>query len=724
MGTKKAKVIIFVLLLIVLLCGVACGRQGNSLASLKNGENITQSATASDKLTPVVIQKEAVALPENGYSVAEAVYVCDYVYIRAEKDGEQAFYRYDIASGNVEKLGIDYGDKAERFSADENGIIYILRTAEDGVTYIDRVAQGEAVVSVPVDSRLTETTSIKAFTPFGTGYLVDNYKQLAAVDHDGNLLTVLGKCEYGASILRLSADKALLIYSGTIKSDTSALEARPTHIDLIDSAYNILASVDLTGGYASFFPGVNETAYATIGTSYYSYDITSGALTEKYDITANNDEPPVCALDEDRFFALERGQPLIWTVAPDTGSHQLVLAGYNLDATLLSAVQRYNDSNRGYRITVNDYAKYDEYNSLNAGLARYSAEVTAGNTPDIYDLSYFSTQQYAAKGLLENLLPYMDADTDLTRDTFYKAVDLSAYRGGVYELVPAFSVLSLAGSADIVPVPFTVADFTALAEIYTPEQLFGTDMTKSEFLKYALMFNKEEVYSTENVHCNFTAETFGDILSFAKRLPDEKSENSGTPYTRALQGEQLMLIELMGPYFVDFLSYYNTFFGEDSVTTGLPSAAGSGCAFVPQMPLGMSSSSAYKDGVWDFFKFLMSESVQRELFTRMYLPSNKAVLQETVDSYVAAYVKQPMKLYNVGRDMETVEIQGSMSGEKAESAASAFIDGVDTYGVYEKEILNIIIDAAGAFFAGDKTVEDTLTVIQSRVSIYLAEQYG
>lgn len=724
METKKAKILTAVLLFIILLCCVACGRQGDTLASLKNNENITQSATASESFAPVTLQKEAVSLPDSGYSVIEAVYVDDFVYLRAEKGNEQAFYRFNIEVENVEKLWLSYGDRIEHFSADENGVIYSLRTDENGVTYIDRLVQGGATVSVSVDSRLTEATSIKAFAPFGDGYLIDNYKQLAVIDLDGNMVTVLGNCEYGVSILRLSADKALLIYSGTIKSDATALEARPTHIDLIDSAYNTLASADLTGGYASFFPGVNETAYATIGTTYYSYDITTGALSEKYDLTANNDEPPVCALDEGCFFAIERGKAYIWTVTPDNDSHQLVLAGYNLDAALLSAVQRYNDCNREYKITINDYAKYDEYDVLNAGLTRYSAEVTAGNTPDIYDLSYFSAQQYASKGLLENLLPYMDADAELTRDTFFKVADLSMYRGGVYELVPAFSVLTLAGAAEIIPVPFDLAALTALAEVYTPEQLLGTDMTKTEFLKYALMYTKDEVYSTERAQSNFNSETFGELLNFAKRLPDSKIENNGTPYTRAMQGEQFMLLELMGPYFVDFLSYYNTFFGDDFVTTGFPSATGSGCAFVPQVSLGMSSSSAYKDGVWDFFKFIMSESIQRELFTRMYLPSNREVLQETVDSYVSTYIEQPMKLYNVGRDMETVAIEGTMSGDKAASTAQEFINSIDTYGIYEAEILNIIIDSSGAFFAGDKNIEDTLAIIQSRASIYLAEQYG
>ena len=42
--------------------------------------------------------------------------------------------------------------------------------------------------------------------------------------------------------------------------------------------------------------------------------------------------------------------------------------------------------------------------------------------------------------------------------------------------------------------------------------------------------------------------------------------------------------------------------------------------------------------------------------------------------------------------------------------------------VYDDPAVEIALEEAAAFFAGDQTVENTASVIQSRVSIYLGEQ--
>ena len=44
--------------------------------------------------------------------------------------------------------------------------------------------------------------------------------------------------------------------------------------------------------------------------------------------------------------------------------------------------------------------------------------------------------------------------------------------------------------------------------------------------------------------------------------------------------------------------------------------------------------------------------------------------------------------------------------------------------IIDAQIWQVVHATAGAYFAGDQSVEDTMKQIQSRVSIYLAEQYG
>ena len=41
---------------------------------------------------------------------------------------------------------------------------------------------------------------------------------------------------------------------------------------------------------------------------------------------------------------------------------------------------------------------------------------------------------------------------------------------------------------------------------------------------------------------------------------------------------------------------------------------------------------------------------------------------------------------------------------------------------YDQDIMNIITDEVAAFFAGEKSAEDTAAMVQSRVNLYVQEQ--
>ena len=43
---------------------------------------------------------------------------------------------------------------------------------------------------------------------------------------------------------------------------------------------------------------------------------------------------------------------------------------------------------------------------------------------------------------------------------------------------------------------------------------------------------------------------------------------------------------------------------------------------------------------------------------------------------------------------------------------------------YDQALLDMILDAAGAYYAGDRSAEDVAKLIQSKANLYLSEQYG
>ena len=63
----------------------------------------------------------------------------------------------------------------------------------------------------------------------------------------------------------------------------------------------------------------------------------------------------------------------------------------------------------------------------------------------------------------------------------------------------------------------------------------------------------------------------------------------------------------------------------------------------------------------------------------------------------------------------------AMTQEQVDQILDLINTTTAVYG-YDESILNIISDEATAYFAGEKSLDDTANMIQSRVNLYVAEQ--
>lgn len=48
-------------------------------------------------------------------------------------------------------------------------------------------------------------------------------------------------------------------------------------------------------------------------------------------------------------------------------------------------------------------------------------------------------------------------------------------------------------------------------------------------------------------------------------------------------------------------------------------------------------------------------------------------------------------------------------------------NSIETINLYDPTVYDIVYEACGPYFAGDKTIDETITLIQNRVSLYLNE---
>lgn len=425
-----------------------------------------------------------------------------------------------------------------------------------------------------------------------------------------------------------------------------------------------------------------------------------------------------------------------------TTKTELTLACLYLDYNLRSQIVKFNKSNPDYRIVVKDYSEYATDDDYNAGLTKLNTEIISGNVPDILvNGTELPIGQYAAKGLLEDLWPYLDADPEYSRDKLMtQPLNAAQTDGKLYRLPIDFGVTTAVGLGKVVGeyTTWTLADVNdALSKLPEGATVFNKYYTQAEMLKYCIAMNAENFMNWQDGTCSFDSDEFRALLEFVKPFPAEydwqsDAEEYESDYTRLKNGKQLLYpTSLSG-----FSDLYYTFaaLNNDFRFIGFPREDGSsGNAFNASCTLSISTTCKDKSGAWAFIRSTLSDDYQESIWNYPIVKSvfeakaQEAMTQEyetdadgnqildddgnpiPISSGGMSYGNEPMiELYAVTQEQY--------------DAVLALIDSTTTFVDYDQNVLDIISDEAAGYFAGSKTVEEASKLIQSRVSLYIQEQ--
>lgn len=431
----------------------------------------------------------------------------------------------------------------------------------------------------------------------------------------------------------------------------------------------------------------------------------------------------VAPLSDTELFCIDGGQASIWRVSEGTERVTLKMQT-NLQAvswladTLAEAISGFNNSNEKYRVELVDYGVYGEQAEQ-----MLLADLMDGKTPDIFDLNSLNTEGCYKNKLLADLKPYFAADPELDYEDIVPAVRRVTERdGGAYELIPQFTVSTMFVPASVVGgEKFTLERLAALAEEYGAERLFGQSKTGERLIFEAITYSNDFIDEREG-RCSFDSPDFIILLELAKKLPTE-AVSAG--YDDVYFGDALLfhtsLSKLDG---ADGLAEIDAIYHGNWRSVGFPSAGGTGVTLSPRMRLGMAANSQNKEGVWEFFKYLMSSQYQRSI--KQALPALAESLEQIMDAQMQIGETVSLGMLrtdgNGGFTQESLKIELPTAAMKAQLLE--IIDSVDGINEYDPALLATIQNEAARFFAGDCTAEEAAANIQSKASIYLSEQYG
>lgn len=497
--------------------------------------------------------------------------------------------------------------------------------------------------------------------------------------------------------------------------------------------------------YISCYPGTATDLLLLANTGIYTYnfgdsDVTYSCSYIDSDINPDNVSGAVQVSDTEYIILVMNDEnaeyefkKIVKVPAEEAKSQEVITLGcYWMDYNIRSAIIDFNKTNPKYRISVKDYSMYDTDTDYSAGVTKLNTDIVGGNVPDIIIASTeMPMESYISKGLFMDLDPIIEADSEFVMDDYLTNVIDSFRRDGkLYSLVPGFSLYTVAAATSDLggKTSWTISDMKQIADSkgIAYKDLFGPGYARDSVMTMAIYLNASSYIDWDKHECKFDSEEFKEFLAFLKEFPSEIDNSVYSIDYSDYWRKDKALAELM--YMSSFNEYQMSLrgtFGEDVTLIGLPTDGASGSAIIPDNELCISASTSKEEGCWEFIKSLFTEDFQKEVAEYSGFPVKKSVFEDLADEAMkpSTWVNEDgeeetytQTTYIGGKDIEVTPLT-----REERDYVVGFIESLSAHVVYDEEILNIVTEEAAAYFNDQKTVDDVVSIIQSRISIYVNE---
>ncbi len=363
----------------------------------------------------------------------------------------------------------------------------------------------------------------------------------------------------------------------------------------------------------------------------------------------------------------------------------------------VNCVDSFNRECNSYQVTLGEHIPdFDKYNAI----------LQAGDTDLVQVNGIFQYDAYSEKGYLLDLTEFFANDS---HPGMIDRIQNDLSRNGCIYALPthmAFSTLACSAAYLGDVSSWSIEDYLAFMEEY-PNACSGNgrDLTeiKATILANALWGDIDQHIDWENHHPLFSEEPFRSLMTRISAL--DVSNVSQDRTERAIDGEPVLFV-------LDFhsakeIADLESRMGCPLNLIGYPcSEKESSGGLVSYTMLGVSSKSKIADGAKEFISYWMAHA---DLDTRYGLPTTADALDEEFrkdmngETYILDGVKYlPVSEEQVGKLSHAIE-----TAHLLRSPQSDFV--------------KIVTEESQPYFAGEKTLDEVIEIINSRVQIILNE---
>ena len=401
-------------------------------------------------------------------------------------------------------------------------------------------------------------------------------------------------------------------------------------------------------------------------------------------------------------------------------------------------IEQFNRVHYGkIRIEIKDYWG-DDWETAAQGRERLMVELLTGQIPDVLDLGYSNGsvamlpyRQLVQKGYLENLWPFIENDPDLGRSSLLEPpLRAAEIDGGLYTIFDSVMISTLVGAEGTVGdrISWTMADLrTAYATMPKNATVLEYITPRKQVAEHLLGMSIDQYIDWESGQCAFDCGNFRTNLEFLREIPEEVVWSSDEEVNRELSDRMQEGRQLLAQTFLSSphdIQKWDGLFSGRTAFVGYPVEDGSvGSAFFPSfVRLSMSSACKNKEAAWEVIRqLLFPRYTNQQAVADAYITHNIPVNRADYEIIRRTYMEKDFlnREYGFYRGFQSISFR-----EVTEDEICRFEDlfnSVERIELSDSELQGIVMESAAPYFAGDKTLDETVDLIQRRVQLYVNE---
>ncbi|MCR5279440.1 MAG: extracellular solute-binding protein [Lachnospiraceae bacterium] len=409
-----------------------------------------------------------------------------------------------------------------------------------------------------------------------------------------------------------------------------------------------------------------------------------------------------------------------------------------IDSDIRKFVVDFNRRSEDYRINLVDYSSFNTYDDYTAGMNKFDSDIASGKGPDIIvSNNTDKIANYISKGLYADLSKYIENDPELSIDDILpNVVAATSKNGKIYQIMPSFMIESAAGKKSVLGdrEGWTIQEMLEFANGLKSDQILFHEMPRESFLTSALAVSATDYVDPVSAKCNLDSDSFKGILEYMKTLKtsedyyNELYGDDGEVDLESYEAEVLSGKAICMPVTIYNTNYYKNLLRaeicEPVSFIGYPSEERKGSCLRTNMTIGISSKCKKQQSAWELVReFLLPDYQTNSVYG---LPSTKAAFDAACEALKERdyWINEnnEKEYYDDTRMIQGKEVVITPLNDDEVQTFKDFVYSVDKLAASYSDIETIIYEEAAAFFEGQKSVDDVVSIIQSRASIFVSEK--